>query len=429
MKRIVTLISPLVFVILFLPSCKESSFVTTRGNQFYVHEEPYIFMGTNYWYGGYLWQDSLNNGRERLQKELDFLVSKGITNLRVMIAGEGDGSYPFRIHPAVQENPGIFDESILKSFDFFVAEAGKRNLRLIMVLNNNWEWSGGFGKYLEWAAKGTAPWSKTESWDWDAYRTYISQFYSCKPCLEANEKWIKTIISRKNTFNHKYYFDDPAIMTWELANEPRPMMPEAVEAYIEWVKKSAILIKSLAKNQLVTIGVEGYYGTEQDMGLFENIHKIDEIDYATIHIWPKTWQWYDGKSENSVTQVTLKKTIDYMDAHSKVMKKINKPLVLEEFGLHRDGNDFSPEATVDNRDVYYTTVFKTGMVNGIAGYNFWGAFTLENKTTPDHFWKHGMPYSADPPQEEQGLYGVYMEDSTTWKIISDFAKKIQGTEF
>ncbi|HAY70420.1 MAG TPA: beta-mannosidase, partial [Saprospirales bacterium] len=89
-----------------------------------------------------------------------------------------------------------------------------------------------------------------------------SQFYSCKPCLEANEKWIKTIISRKNTFNHKYYFDDPAIMTWELANEPRPMMPEAVEAYIEWVKKSAILIKSLAKNQLVTIGVEGYYGTE-----------------------------------------------------------------------------------------------------------------------------------------------------------------------
>jgi hypothetical protein len=28
-----------------------------------------------------------------------------------------------------------------------------------------------------------------------------------------------------------------------------------------------------------------------------------------------------------------------------------------------------------------------------------------------------MPYTADPPQEEQGLYGVYMNDVSTWKII------------
>lgn len=429
MLRIISYLFPLIFVFMFLTACQKESYVSTEGNQFFQDEKPYTFMGTNYWYGGYLWQDSLNNGKERLQKELDFLVSHGVNNLRVMISGEGDGSYSYRIHPAVQPEPGVYNEQILKSFDYFVAEAGKRNLKLVMVLNNNWEWSGGFGKYLEWAGKGNAPWPKTDAWDWDAYREYISRFYSCEPCMESNDQWIRTIIQRKNTFNGLYYFEDPAIMTWELANEPRPMMPEAVEAYKSWIKKTAGLIKSLSENHLVTIGVEGYYGTEQDMSLFESIHKMEEIDYATIHIWPKTWQWYDGKSENSVTDTTLKKTIDYIEAHAKVMKKINKPLVVEEFGLHRDGNVFTPDATVLNRNKYYSTVFETGIANGISGYNFWGAFTLENKTTPDFFWKHGMPYSADPPQEEQGLYGVYMEDKTTWELIRTFSGKIQETKF
>lgn len=429
MKRTHTLLLLFLCTLLLFTSCQKKDYVSVEGIRFFQDDKPYTFMGTNYWYGGYLWQDSLNNGKERLQNELDFLVSHGVSNLRVMISGEGDGSYPFRIHPAVQPEPGVFDEQIMKSFDHLMQEAGKRNLKLIMVLNNNWEWSGGFGKYLEWAGKGTAPWPKTDAWDWDAYRAYIAQFYSCTPCMEANEKWIKTILNRKNTFTQMYYYEDPAIMAWELANEPRPMMPEAVEHYKKWIKNTAGLIKSLSKNHLVTTGVEGYFGTEQDMGLFESIHKMEEIDYATIHIWPKTWQWYDGKSENSVTDETLKKTIDYIEAHAKVMRKINKPLVVEEFGLHRDGNFFIPDATVLNRDKYYSTVFETGMNNGIAGYNFWGAFTLENKTTPDFFWKPGMPYSADPPQEEQGLYGVFMEDSTTWSVIKSFSEKIKGTVF
>ena len=298
-----------------------------------------------------------------------------------------------------------------------------------MVLNNNWERSVVSGNTSNGQEKEMRHGQKLIIGIGMHIGHIFPQFYSCKPCMEANEKWIKTIISRKNTFNQRYYFDDPAIMTWELANEPRPMMPDAVMPYKNWIKNTAALIKSLTKNQLVTIGTEGYFGTEMDMELFESIHAMDEIDYATIHIWPKTWQWYDGKSENSVTPETLKKTIDYITDHANVMKKVRKPLVVEEFGLHRDGNEFTPNATVKNRDVYYSTVFETGIREGIAGYNFWGAFTLENKTTPDFFWKHGMPYSADPPQEEQGLYGVFMEDSSTWKVISSFAKKIQNTNF
>jgi hypothetical protein len=35
----------------------------------------------------------------------------------------------------------------------------------------------------------------------------------------------------------------------------------------------------------------------------------------------------------------------------------------------------------------------------------------------------GMPYSADPPQEEQGLYSVFENDTSTWNVIANALKK------
>jgi len=37
----------------------------------------------------------------------------------------------------------------------------------------------------------------------------------------------------------------------------------------------------------------------------------------------------------------------------------------------------------------------------------------------------GMAYSADPPQEEQGLYSVFTSDKSTWKVIRKYAKKLK----
>jgi mannan endo-1,4-beta-mannosidase len=231
------------------------------------------------------------------------------------------------------------------------------------------------------------------------------------------------VLNRENKITHRKYKDEPAIMAWELANEPRPMKINAVLDYKIWIKETANYIKSIDRNHLVTIGVEGVISTLNDETIFSEIHSFKNIDYATIHLWPKTWQWYNGKSEESIQDSTLQKTIKYIEQHAKLMQIINKPLVIEEFGLHRDGNSFSSNATTKNRDIYYQTIFGIGKINHIAGYNFWGFAGVPSNENELHFMQKGMPYSADPPQEEQGLYSVFESDTSTWKIISSSIKK------
>lgn len=398
----------------FLNSCEpHPHFVTVKRNHFQLSGKEYTYIGCNYWYGGYLGSSDTS----RLKEELNFLQKEKVTNLRVFICGEGDSSYSYRISPSLQEQAGQYNEDVLKGFDYFLDEAAQRKMKIVFVLNNNWEWSGGFGQYLEWAGKKNPPLPKTDLWDWDNYCSYISQFYSCDSCLTWNKQWIEKVIARTNTINGKAYSADETIMTWELANEPRPMKKEATESYKNWISETSAFIKKLDKNHLVTIGTEGVISTFYDEDLYQSIHNNKNIDYATLHLWPKTWQWYNGESDASVTDTTLKKTKDYIAQHAKISKRLNKPIVIEEFGLHRDENSFSPYSAIKNRNKYYDVVFSTGKMNGISGYNFWGFAGVPSNFNPKGFMQKDMPYSADPPQEEQGLYSVFVSDSSTWRII------------
>lgn len=414
---------PLLLLILIYKINYAAEFVSQKNNLFFLNNKPYSFIGTNYWYGGFLLSDVKNNGKQRLIHELDFLKKKGITNLRVLLSAEGDSTYPYRVFPSLQEQPLKYNEEVMNGFDFLISEAEKRNLKIVFVLNNNWEWSGGFGQYLEWAKYGKAPLPKTFSWNWNKYCDYISQFYSCYACKAWYNKWIYFVLNRENKITKRKYKDEPSIMAWELANEPRPMKKNAIIDYKIWIKDASTYIKSIDQNHLVTIGVEGVISTMYDEKLFSEIHSFKNIDYATIHLWPKTWQWYNGKNEESVQDSTLQKTVNYIEQHAKLMQEINKPLVIEEFGLHRDENSFSSKSTTQNRDIYYRTVFETGKINHVAGYNFWGFAGIPSNENEKQFMRLGMPYSADPPQEEQGLYSVFESDTSTWKVIANFIKK------
>ncbi len=394
---------------------QKNNFVKTRATNFTIDSKTYKYIGCNYWYGGFIFPDT-----NRLKTELDFLLKNKITNLRVFISAEGDSTYPYRVYPSLQKTKGNFDEKMMLGFDYLLAEANKRKMKIVFVLNNNWEWSGGLGQYLEWNGFSNPILPKTQNWDWDAYCNYISQFYNCETCNSDFQKWISFVVNRKNSITKKFYKNDATIMAWELANEPRPMKKEAVENYKNWIKNSASFIKSLDKNHLITIGVEGIISTLMDEKVFEEIHRFKNIDYATIHLWPKTWQWYNGKNDEAVADSTLEKTKKYIELHTALIKKINKPLVIEEFGMHRDGNSFSSNATTKNRDTYYEFIFETGKKNNIAGYNFWGAFGKKENENSSGFMQKGMAYSADPPQEEQGLYSVFMNDSSTWRVIKKY---------
>ncbi|MCF8266395.1 MAG: mannanase, partial [Melioribacteraceae bacterium] len=65
-----------------------NEFVSVSGHQFVKDGKPYYFMGTNFWYGCYLGSPGETGDRERLIRELDFLVENNITNLRVLASSE-----------------------------------------------------------------------------------------------------------------------------------------------------------------------------------------------------------------------------------------------------------------------------------------------------------------------------------------------------
>lgn len=365
-------------------------------------------------------------GIKRLRAELDFLQARGVVNLRVMAGPEGEGLVcgVDRVKPPLQTAQGVFDKHYLEGLDILLSEMGKRNMKAVIFLSNNWEWSGGFLQYLRWNDKITDSVFRNKM-SWDETRDLVSKFYSCDACKKDYLKQVSYIVNRINTVTKKKYINDPAIMSWELANEPRPMRPAAINNYKKWIEEVSSFIKSKDSNHLVTIGTEGYIGTE-NISIYEAVHAFKNIDYLTIHIWPKNWQWFTGNDIAAGMDSVLDKTMNYIAAHLRIADKLNKPLVIEEFGLPRDGHSFDLKSTTRSRDYYYQSIFtvlqKSKQSNGpLGGANFW---SYGGAVQPTHErWQPGDEYIGDPPMEEQGLNAVFNSDLSTWEIIKKFSVK------
>ncbi|MBK8355572.1 MAG: cellulase family glycosylhydrolase [Saprospiraceae bacterium] len=419
------------FISIVVISCSkdQDDFVKINKTNFEINGKDYTYIGTNYWYGPSLYfQKDEQRGIKRLSSELDFLVSKGIKNLRIVAAVEGEGllqGVP-RVGPVYQSAPGVFQADNLKGLDLLLSEMSKRKMKAVLFFSNNWDWSGGFLQYLRWNNQVTEEDFQAKL-SWDSLRDVVSKFYSCAPCKEQYLDQVLSIINRKNTVTGQIYKDDGTIMAWQLANEPRPMRPAALADYIKWISDVAAEIKKIDSKHLVTIGVEGEIGTE-NIETFKKIHSDKNIDYATIHIWPRNWSWYKELHDEGQFAQVLELTKSYIDSHSDVMKELGKPLVLEEFGYPRDNNSFSPDEKTSIRDKFYGEILNKWN-NGIKdksplrGINFWAFGGQARPIKNQNFWKEGDDYMGDPPMEEQGLYSVFDSDTSTWNVITKYQIK------
>jgi mannan endo-1,4-beta-mannosidase len=426
MPKIKISIIILLFTLFGMPTIAQTSFVKVKGHNFMIAGKPYHYIGANYWYGGLLGIVKGEAGKKRLKTELDFLKQNGVTNLRVMVGAEGVSTYPYRVLESNQPEQGVYDDKLMTGLDYLLQEMGKRDMKAVLFLTNTWEWSGGFGQYLQWNGYGKQPLPNTPEYSWDKSKAYITQFFTCDNCKAALDKYIKHIIGRTNSYTHKKYVNDPAIMAWELCNEPRPMGAANTPLYVQWISHTAALIKSIDRNHLVTTGSEGDIATDNNMDVYQAVHADKNIDYLTIHIWPKNWQWFKDTAIVSGMASVIGNTNDYINRHVKTAQKLNKPLVLEEFGLPRDRHSFAIDATTHSRNGYYAyllmqwleSVKAKGVINGL---NFW-AFGGTARPKPGQlFWKPGDDYMGDPPQEEQGLNAVFDSDTSTWKVIKGAA--------
>jgi mannan endo-1,4-beta-mannosidase len=402
----------------------QQGFVKVNGTHFTIDGKPYRYIGANYWYGGLLATNG-QKGKDRLKTELDFLKQHGVTNLRVMVGAEGLTDYKYRTpnEKTLQPEAGKFNENIMAGLDYLLNEMGKRNMKAVLHFTNTWEWSGGIAQYLKWNGYGEQPYPKSLGgyYSWDKLRQYISQFYTCKPCMDELDNYIKYVLNRTNSLNGKKYTNDPAIMAWEIINEPRPMEQSADAAFETWIDHVAAFVKAIDRNHLLTTGSEGDIASDYDMSVYKKIHANKNIDYLTIHIWPKNWSWFKDTAINASYKIILDSAGKDIKKHLAIAQQLNKPMVIEEFGLPRDLHVYSPEATTHNRDRFYSFIFKQVLDNpGITGANFWAFAGIARPIPGQTFWKDGDEFMGDPGGEEQGLNSVFDSDSSTWQVIHKY---------
>ena len=411
-------------------SVDESPFVRVENGKLMIGDRPYYYVGTNFWYGAILGSEGEGGNRERLLQELDYLKELGVDNLRVLVGADGSNGVTAKVEPTLQIEPGVYNDTILAGLDYLLMEMGKRDMKAILFLNNSWEWSGGYGQYLEWAGHGKAVIPAVDGWP--AYLEYASQFAQSDSAKALFANYVNDMITRENRYTNVKYTDDPTIMSWQIGNEPRAFSEESKEPFALWLADVAAQIKSLDKNHLVSSGSEGKHGCETDIALYERIHADPNIDYMNIHIWPWNWSWALKDSLAEHLPRSIENTKEYMLEHLALAKKYNKPIVLEEFGFPRDGFQFSRESSTKLRDEYYTFVFdqvaNPEMGDGmLVGCNFWAWGGTGVPSSEHVFWAKGDDYTGDPAQEEQGLYSVFSTDTTVpiVKAANERLKKLK----
>lgn len=304
----------------------------------------------------------------------------------------------------------------------------------VIYLNNFWIWSGGMSQYVSWLTGEPVPNPFDEGHTWNEFMEFSSQFYTNVEAQELYQKFIQTLVNRKNTVTGKLYKNDPTILSWQLANEPRPGSDRNAEsnmsAFLGWIEGTANYIKSIDPNHLVSAGSEGVHGCAQKEDCYLKSSSISSIDYLNMHIWILNWGWFDPKNMAKTYPDALSKAIAYMDKHAAYAADLGKPITLEEFGAPRDGESYSHESSTVYRDKYFREVFaaiyeKAASGGPIAGSNFWAWGGDGRATDPTKaVWHTGDDWVGDPPQEPQGLNSIFSSDASTLSVIAAHGKKM-----
>ncbi|KAG0149322.1 hypothetical protein CROQUDRAFT_40038 [Cronartium quercuum f. sp. fusiforme G11] len=435
-----------------LVSGSNSKFITVQNGMFYKACKPTYLVSMNYWSAMNLAaSDAAGGNLTRFQIEVKELWERGVNNVRIMASSEasGRGVQPFRMYPALQESPGVYNEEIFIGLDRSLVEFAKYNISVVMTLNDFWHWSGGYSQYVSWATSNSdipypPSWDPnlnppygdyTTSGSWAAFTNYSARFYNDSSITTTTQNWfrnhISKVINRVNTISGVAYKDDPTIMTWELTNEPQ-------EPPLSWrvrVVDTAQYIKSLAPHQLITVGFEGKNGE----WWFKRVHAPGVIDYACGHLWVQNWGYYDPLDRTNKSLATAEKfAAEYLENLSKWSMDLKKPVILEEFGMARDNWEnvdkgapsryylYNAEAGTTHKDQYFQFVigkvveyFKKGAAfQGLGPWAYGGIWRPTDRKN-----KFNQSWGGDPPHEAPGWYDLYDTDSTM-KIIQDQAREV-----
>ncbi|MFJ5963350.1 cellulase family glycosylhydrolase [Bacillus sp. NPDC093026] len=322
-----------------------SSFVQTSGTQFVLNNQPFYFAGTNNYYFHY-------KSKKMVDAVFDDMKAMNLKVIRIW--GFHDGTP--QENSVLQSSPGVYEESGFRKLDYAIHKAGQEGIKLVIPLVNNWDDFGGMNQYVKWFQAGTH-----------------DNFYTDDQIKQAYKNYVRYVLERTNTYTGVQYKNDPAIMTWELANEPRVQSDPTGDILVNWANEMSSFINSIDRHHLVAVGDEGFFHIEGHEDWFyrggegvdwDRLTALPNIDYGTYHLYPDHW--------NKSAAWGVK----WIEEHITRGKAIGKPVVLEEFGYQNQSD----------RDEVYRSWLATVDRLGGAGSQFWLLTSIQDDDTlyPDY---------------------------------------------
>jgi mannan endo-1,4-beta-mannosidase len=285
-------------------------FVRAHGNRFELDGRPYPVNGGNCYYAAH-GSDAAVQAVFALAGEFGFNVLRAPAFLDVP---EPRGWAWF------QSAPGTYNDGPtgLELLDRTIQMAESCGIRLILPLVNNWDDFGGMAQYLKWLG--------LESHE---------DFYRAASARQAYRSWVEHVLLRLNTRTGRQYRDEPAVMAWELANEPRCEIPGGCEVLLEWAAEMSQFVKTLDGNHLVALGDEGFFRRSFTRKHTHNgSHGVDTealmgigtLDFGVAHLYPE----WEPKEPAAVFGDR------WIRDHVAAAERANKPMLIEEYGVKGD---------------------------------------------------------------------------------------------
>lgn len=385
-------------------TAQQDPFVRVEDGRFVLNGNHYYFTGANFWNAMALGSEKAGGDRQRLATELDALSERGLTNLRILASSEGMGA-----GQTVQPEPRRYNEDLLRGLDFLLAEMGRRQMKAVLVLNNFNSSSGGMAQYVSWTTGTSIP-DGSEAQGSVDQPNYASRFYADFDAQRLYLDFVFELIHRINHITGVMYRDDPTIMAWQLANEPRGLVLS--DEYVEWVDKAAGFIQLHDPNHLVSLGGAGKLAAS-DGTQFEWVSTSPYLDYITVHLWMEDWGWYEPQSAEAAFPEAVGRAMGYLADHVSLARAINKPMVLDAFGASRDGGSVDVSSTTTSRDRYFRmileTIFRLAEEGNVtAGSNVW-------------IWAGTARQSVGRSSSSLGRYSIYDGDKSTLDVLSSYA--------
>ncbi|HTQ02196.1 MAG TPA: cellulase family glycosylhydrolase [Polyangiaceae bacterium] len=379
---------------------------------FELEGKPFCFAGSNAYYPIYkprpVVDDLFRAARSLHLRVLRVwgMLDRGSLDWSVPDADPGGGAKEgvyFQYWDPVSKAPAYNDgETGLAHLDYVLARAAELDLKVIVVLVNNWREFGGVDQYLMWYGR-------------DEHQA----FFSAPELKRAYENWVAHVVTRVNGLNGRRYADDPTVFAWELANEPRMKNGSAFDrpsgwstsTLTDWADEMSRYVKSLDGKHLVSVGDEGFLNGGGEHWAYKANDGVDNraltalpaVDFGTFHLYPEDWGTEVGWGEQWIRD------------HLAVARELDKPSVLEEYGVKvgRRGGALGPVVEGwATRERAYTRWNEIMLRGGGSGALAW---MLAGTDEPNG----GEPVPRYPDYDHYEFY----DDDATGRLIGDYAQR------